>query len=103
MEAGPTGVEAGVVDGAGELLSERPLHIDAGAEPLQLVTQSSVRTFPIVTNRLRGNIGILPALFVYVLPKTYRNTAENIPVWPLNLLDITSNNITGRISFRFIT
>ena len=34
LEAGPTRVEAGVVEVAGELFSEVPLDVDPGAEPL---------------------------------------------------------------------
>ena len=47
MEAGPTGVEAGVVKIAGEFLAEVPLDVDPGAQPLQLVAQSPVRALPV--------------------------------------------------------
>ena len=47
LEAGATGVEARVVEVAGEFLAEVPLDVDPGAEPLQLVAQSSVRALPI--------------------------------------------------------
>ena len=39
--AGPTGVEAGVVEVAGELFSEVPLDVDPGAKPLLLLAALS--------------------------------------------------------------
>ena len=49
MEPWPTGVEAGVVEVAGELLPEPPLDVDPRAQPPKLVPQPPVRALPVAS------------------------------------------------------
>ena len=58
LEPRPTGVEAGVVEVAGELLPELPLDVDPSAQPLQLVAQPPVGALP-VAGGLKGTIASL--------------------------------------------
>ena len=63
LEAGPTGIKSGVVQVAGELFTEVALDVSPGAEPLQLVSQPSVRTLTIARSLrlqilLRFRLGI---------------------------------------------
>ena len=49
LEPRPTGVEAGVVEVAGELLPELPLDVEPCAQPLQLVPQPPVRPLAVAS------------------------------------------------------